>query len=189
MTDAEWRACAAPAPMLQFLLGTTAATISRGMNTPETWLPHVTDRELRRYAVACYRRLLAVLPHPLARAAVQVAERTAEGFADRETLEQAHASLGRALDDFEGHWRASRGPAKVAALPVHAALALAFQVTHPDAGSAAWYSSSNASWTAAAMTHPQAASYDAAFLGVETAERRTQAELLRDIFDRRSSAG
>jgi hypothetical protein len=77
----------------------------------------------------------------------------------------------------------------VAALPVHAALALAFQVTNPDAGWAAWYSSSNASWTAAATTHPEAASYDAAFLGVEAAERRAQVELLRDIFGVRSSAG
>jgi hypothetical protein len=181
-SEAEWQACTEPQRMLELLLGTTRTAISTRTSTRDTWLGPVSDRELRSYAVACFNRLRALLTHPLARAAVEVAERAAEGLASPEELSRAHADVGRAADDFESEWRAATGAAREAALPVHAALALAYQVTLADAGLAAWYSSSNASWTAAASANPGAASYDASFLATQAAEKKAQADLLRDIF-------
>jgi hypothetical protein len=181
-SEAEWLACTDPKLMLELLLGTTRIAIAMRVSTLDTWIESVNERKLRLYAVACFNRLRDLLPHPLARAAVEVAERAAEGLASPEDLARAHAEVRRAADDFEAEWRAARGAAYEAALPIHAALALALQVTLADAGWAAWYSSSNASWTVAASAHPGAALSDASFIATEAAEKKAQAALLRDIF-------
>lgn len=181
-SEAAWQASTEPQRMLELLLGTTRVAIATRSNTRDMWLGSVDERKLRLYAVACFNRLRGLLTHPLARAAVDVAERHAQGIASHEDLARAHADVGRAANAFEEEWRAAKGAAREAALPVHAALALAFQVTLADAGRAAWYSSSNASWTAAASAYPDAASYDASFLAMESAEKKAQADLLRGIF-------
>jgi hypothetical protein len=59
MTEAEWLACEDPTPMLRALCGTAS------------------ERKLRLFACACCRRIWLVAP-PVARAAVDVAERYAD---------------------------------------------------------------------------------------------------------------
>src|SRR4051812_25309139 len=63
MTDAEWRAFSDPRPMLDFLRG------------------RASDRKLRLFAVACCRRLWALLPDERCRSALEIAERFADGLA------------------------------------------------------------------------------------------------------------
>ncbi len=89
MTEAEWLSCGDPEPMVRMLP------------------PDRCQRELRLFALACVRRVWHLLP-AASRAAVEVAERFAEGLAsaaelsaagavaDREA--QAHGSGGRPPD-------------------------------------------------------------------------------------------
>ena len=61
MTDQEWLACTDPKEMLEFLRGKTS------------------DRKLRLFAVACWRRVWHLLPDTRNRTAVEMAEVFAEG--------------------------------------------------------------------------------------------------------------
>jgi hypothetical protein len=63
MTEAEWLACAEPDPMLQFLRG------------------KMSDRKLRLFACGCCRRIWDLITDQEARAAIEVAERFADGLA------------------------------------------------------------------------------------------------------------
>jgi hypothetical protein len=73
MDEAEWLACTDPEPMLQYLQG-------KG-----------SGRKLRLFAVACCRRRRDVLTDAPSRAAVEAAERFADGLASRAELRR----LGR----------------------------------------------------------------------------------------------
>jgi hypothetical protein len=67
MTEADWLACTDPAPLLELLRG------------------KASDRKLRLFACACVRRAWPRLVHAAGRAAVEAAERYAEGdIGDRE---------------------------------------------------------------------------------------------------------
>lgn len=75
MTEEEWLACGDPEAMLDRSEG------------------HVTDRQLRRFGVACIRRVGHLLRYERGRAAVDVAERFAAGEADEAELAMAFASM------------------------------------------------------------------------------------------------
>lgn len=179
MTDEDWQGSGDPDPMLRYLIGTNYPRVQAVEAFPDS---KASDRKLRLFACACYGRLGHLLPDPRARAAVHVAERFADGEATMEELEQAEAQVRRALDALEGRWRASRGAERTALLPTHEALALGSAVLWAEAQKAAWYASSNAYLTFAAIMNPDCASYDSGFLASRAAEERAQVDLLRCIF-------
>jgi hypothetical protein len=94
VTEAEWLACADPVPMLAFL---------RRKASP---------RKLRLFAVACARRL-GEHNHPLARHAVDVAERFADGEASAEELRAARLACKHA--DESAAWYAAISQPEIAA--------------------------------------------------------------------------
>jgi hypothetical protein len=94
MTEAEWLACADPAPMLGFLRG------------------KASERELRLFAVACCRRLGPLLQDARITSALDVAERHADGAATQ-------ADLGAAL---RGAAQAQRAQRRKALLFAYAAV-------------------------------------------------------------------
>jgi hypothetical protein len=71
MTEAEWQSCADPRQMQQALRG------------------RASERKLRLFAVACCHRLGPVLQDPRITAALDVAERHADGAATQADLEAA----------------------------------------------------------------------------------------------------
>jgi hypothetical protein len=72
MTEEDWLKCTDPMPMLEFL------------QTSES----VSERKLRLFAVACSRRVWGLMD-ALGHAAVEVAERFADGFASPEEMRAA----------------------------------------------------------------------------------------------------
>jgi hypothetical protein len=127
--------------MLRLLLGTDQPRVQDVEAFPDC---KGSDRKLRLFACACHARLRHLLPSKLAREAVEVAERFADGLATAEDLRQVDERLQRRLDELEGPWRASRGAEQEALTPTHEALALARVVAWPQAPKAAYYASSNA---------------------------------------------
>jgi hypothetical protein len=179
VTEQEWLASTNPKPMLPFLLGADYLRVQDVESFPGC---KGSDRKLRLFACACYFRICHLLPDAVALAAVQVAERFADGLATLADLEEATARLRGPLDALEGPWRAARGDQWEALLPTHAALSLASQAVRTEAPKAAYYASSNASWTIAAIRHPGVAMSDSDFSRSEVAEQRIQTRLLRCIF-------
>jgi hypothetical protein len=84
LTEAEWDSCTAPQPLLEFLRGRASA------------------RKLRLFAVACCRRVEPLLIDAMAREALAVAARFADGLvsdADRSAARKAvqRAAQGRGV--------------------------------------------------------------------------------------------
>src|SRR5262249_38698799 len=179
MTRREWLACTDPNPMLRFLLGTDSPRVQDVEAFPACKGSH---RKLRLFACACYARVRHLLPNPLARTAVEVAERCGDGEVAAEDLRLADVRLRESIDALEGRWRASRGAERTALLPEHDALALAGVVCWSEAPKAAYYASSNAYYAAAAIANPDKPTSDPGFSASRTAEERAQADLLRDLF-------
>jgi hypothetical protein len=69
MTEGEWLACTEPLPMLEFLRG------------------KVSDRKLRLFACASCRNIWECLPAPECRAALELTERYADGWATNDELQ------------------------------------------------------------------------------------------------------
>jgi hypothetical protein len=77
VTEAEWLACADPTPMLVFLRS------------------RASERALRLLACACCRRIWSLLTSPFSKAAVEVAERFADGLASESERRVAFAAAAR----------------------------------------------------------------------------------------------
>jgi hypothetical protein len=149
MSEAEWLACKDPRAMLEFLRR------------------KASDRKLRLFAVACCRRIWHVMSDERIRAAVEVAERFADGQANAEELK----NVTRAADKVD----------ELASPPALSTAACAAyylggkerswcsDVTHCAAYAAA---SSHADWKR------QPSDYDATL----NRERTAQAGLLRCVF-------
>src|SRR5690349_6538402 len=75
MTEAEWTTCNNPKAMLDFLAGQ----------------PTASERKLRLFCCACFRRVWYALTDQCARKAVEVAERYADGIANDGEREEALA--------------------------------------------------------------------------------------------------
>jgi hypothetical protein len=80
MTEAEWLACAKPARMLVSLRASAS------------------ERKLRLFGCACCRLVWDVFPDAACRAALEVAERYADGLATNQELFEAHQHVSRARD-------------------------------------------------------------------------------------------
>jgi hypothetical protein len=165
--------------MLRFLLGTDHPRVQDVEAFPAC---RGSDRKLRLFACACYLRVRHLLPTPLARTAVGVAERFADGTAMAEELQQAEARVWGPLEALEGRWHASRGAERMALLPTHEALALALQTVWAAAPKAAYYAPSNASQAVAAIANPGVGCSDPGFCASQVAEEKVQADILRCIF-------
>jgi hypothetical protein len=81
MTEAEWLACTELGPLLEYLR------------------EKASDRKLRLFACACFRRIWHLLLDERSRKAVEVVERFAEGLATEEELAAARSAANAAADE------------------------------------------------------------------------------------------
>jgi hypothetical protein len=146
MTEAEWLACEEPLEMIRFLRC------------------KASERKRRLFAVACCRRLWDLLVHESSRAAVDTAERLADGEAgeaDRIRAEEAaHTLLPQYPNTREGHLAHLRDPLRNT--PARLAAFAAFKALSPAAA--------------------HAASQVAARCDAEPTEKAAQCALLRCIY-------
>ncbi len=143
MTESEWLTCTDPRPMLEFLRG------------------KASDRRLRLFAVACCRLIWPLMTDERSRRAVEVAERFADGMANKHEWRLAAIGARAVTEDVKG---AVSPAAKARSMSASAAL---FATLKKDA---ALYSASST------------ASANYFHLGSTiSAENTTQADLLRCI--------
>ncbi len=89
MTPDEWEACQSP-----------KRTLSR--------LRAADPRELRRFAIACCRRILHLLPDPRSQRLIEVAERYNEGQASEAEFQAAYEAACRVYPDASDEATAAR---------------------------------------------------------------------------------
>lgn len=151
MTEDEWVASADPTPMLESLTGALSL------------------RKLRLFACGCCRRIWRLLCDQRSHAAVEVAERHADGFADDKQLANASAKAEQAFHSIPWEPNGGESAAKLAASAVWGATAMNLEETvfggQPITGFA-----NNTALQAGDAAEDQ------------KAERAAQAELLRDVF-------
>lgn len=179
MSEQVWLSATDPQLMIRYLLGTDYPRVQDVQSFPNC---KTSSRKLRLFACACYHHIRHLLPDDLAQAAVIVGERFADGFATLDEFEEAGTSIRVPCDALENRWRASRGSERVDLLPTHQAYALALIVLWTEAQKAAYYASSNASYTFADISNPGAASSSNEYSSSRMAEEQFQSFLLRDIF-------
>ncbi|MDY3556401.1 hypothetical protein R5W24_005566 [Gemmata sp. JC717] len=178
MTEADWLACRQPAPMLD-ALGDLAS-----------------PRKRRLFACACCRRLEAPLPHLWLRAALDVAERFADGHVSNDELRDAWRRVGEDLHTahrrIEIETRSGpRPPKDVRASALleaqYSALrelstAVAVSISRSGLGQDAVRAVQSAAQTAALRTAIGDWQVRAAASDAGCAEELAQAELVRDLF-------
>jgi hypothetical protein len=155
MTEAEWDTCTDPRRMLAFL--------KQG--------PHAHERKLRLFGCACCRRLWHLLTREEVRAAVEVAERYADGLADVEELRRAWSAVRKALSvaPLRSRWEAALTAALHATTPSRFSPELA---TVPARAAACALGDDPREW---------GSFYSSENVGCPR-ERAAQCELLRDLF-------
>lgn len=166
MDEREWLACRDPHEMLGFLSDCDRAS----------------QRKLRLFAVACFRRIWHFVEDERAAKAAEVAEQFADGFVGPAALTAAYASAREAESGFDLNQPGSREW-----VPFVAALGVAASTAETAAGRAARFAVEGAG---AAVCHslPWLAEEDpqdptlAARLASRAAEHEAQCVLLRDIF-------
>ncbi len=92
MTEHEWLASTDPAAMLAALQGKRADGVLVpyvGGMLPDPNRPHISDRKLQLFVVACCRAVWPLLTNERSRRAVEVAERYADGLATEEEMAAA----------------------------------------------------------------------------------------------------
>jgi len=180
MTEKPWLAGNDPQAMLHYLIG-LIGTEYRPVNDLEAFPDcRASDRKLRLIAAAAYRRVPHLLPHPLAREGVEVAEAFADGSVPPMMLRDCHAEIRHTILQMEDRWRASQGAERRAMMPTHVALGLAFQVTAPLAPKAAYYGCSNAAYVVSFFNEANSTG-STGYVGSDIGEERAQAGLLRDM--------
>jgi hypothetical protein len=143
MTEHDWLECDQSRPMLDYLIH------------------KASSRKFRLYAVACCRRIWAHLRDDGAREAVAVAERFAEGNADKQELNAARVAVTHARREL--HWRQHSKASGFALEAVSATVA-----DQP------WDAARQASWASAWASLPAGPN--------QPEERRAHAELVREVF-------
>jgi hypothetical protein len=141
MTEREWLECDDPEALLELMW--------RGVRP--------SNRKLRLFACACYRRIWPLLTEERHRAAVETAERYADGLASRKELDRAR------LDSQDAPIRAAATGHFLRQVELAAAETAALAATQTRPGSA--------------LTPDMAPEW----LAYQAAESTFQAELLRDI--------
>ncbi len=97
VTKSEWLASSDPAAMLNYLCGYEIQEVPSGhMGQP---VKRTSDRKLRLFACACCRSVWHLLADPRSRAAVEVAERYADGEAAWDELDLAWDQAHNAVID------------------------------------------------------------------------------------------
>jgi hypothetical protein len=170
LDEYTWLSCQEPQAMLAWL---------RNSAKP-------SERKLRLFGCACMRRVWHLLTDERSRTAVEVAEQYAEGAVTRTQLRVARADAEKCI---------MQATATVGNDPVgptfHAAVAtVAWWMTSPwlgrasarVAGQTALFCAADTARPWAAASFGQHVDADAAFGTAEDAERRGQADLLRDLF-------
>ncbi len=152
MTEAKWRDCVEASEMLAYLRG------------------RASERKFRLFAVGCCRRIWELLKDPRSRAAVELAERFADGGAPAEELAKAHLAAHEVTGD-------PFGEVRKASAEHAAALAADNDETGP------WYRwcAGNAAVALARARRTPHALRGAS--GQHTGEMAAQCRLLRDLFD------
>jgi hypothetical protein len=191
LTEADWRACVDPGPLLHFLCDKGSA------------------RRWRLFAVACCRRIGHLLADERSRRAVEVAARYADDAASAEELEAARSAAQQAQDEAKSAEFTAEAAANFCTTPAYATVSCRLyaasaarsavcrdaRVTDASPGTheADRWQPSNA-WAAAAISdhayanfgrEPGDAGWEEARRAAESAEAaelRAHCELLRDLF-------